>query len=35
MKGPSLEGDLLDNFKLILADGGDGNLLLDDFEILR
>jgi len=35
MKGPSLEGDLLDNFKLIFADSGDGRLLLDDFEILR
>ena len=35
MDGPSLEGDVLDNFKL-LFDGGQGDrMLIDDFEILR
>jgi hypothetical protein len=34
MKGPSLEGDALDNFKLIFEGGTDDRVLLDDFEIL-
>jgi len=33
MKGPSLEGDVLDNFKLVFEDGQDDRILLDDFEI--
>ena len=36
MKGPSLEDDVLDNFKLTFAaDENARRLLLDDFEILR
>ena len=35
MKGPSLEGDVLDNFKIIF-EGGDGDrVLMDDFVILE
>ncbi len=32
-RGPSLEGDVLDNFKLVFAGGEDDRLLLDEFEI--
>lgn len=35
MKGPSLEGDVLDNIKLIFEGGQDNRILLDDFEILE
>jgi hypothetical protein len=35
MKGSSLEGDVLDNFKLTIAAAKDARLLVDDFEILR
>jgi hypothetical protein len=35
MDGPSLEGDVLDNFKLVFAGGDEARLVLDDFEILR
>lgn len=31
--GPSLEGDVLDNFKLVFAGGDDDRLLIDEFEI--
>jgi hypothetical protein len=33
MKGPSLEGDVLDNFKLVFEGGPSDRVLLDDFEI--
>jgi len=33
MKGPSLEGDVLDNFKIVYGGGPDDRMLLDDFEI--
>ncbi len=35
MKGPSLEADVLDNFKLIFEGAEDDRLLLDDFQILQ
>ncbi|MHC4176755.1 MAG: hypothetical protein ACYSWU_04570, partial [Planctomycetota bacterium] len=35
MKGPSLEGDVLDNIKLLFEGGAEDRVLLDDFEILR
>jgi len=35
MDGPSLEDDVLDNFKLTFAADENARLLLDDFEILR
>jgi len=35
MKGPSLQGDVLDNFKIVFRGGPDDRLLLDDFEIRR
>ncbi|HUV67012.1 MAG TPA: hypothetical protein VMW24_24205 [Sedimentisphaerales bacterium] len=35
MDGPSLEGDILDNFKLVFAGDEEARLVLDDFEILR
>jgi len=34
-KGPSLEGDVLDNFKLFYEGGPDDRMLIDDFEIRR
>jgi hypothetical protein len=34
MKGPSLDGDVLDNFKLVFEGGVSDRVLLDDFEIL-
>ena len=34
-KGPSLEGDVLDNFKLVFEGNDDARMLLDDFEIRR
>jgi len=33
--GPSLEGDVLDNIKLLYEGADDDRILLDDFEILR
>ena len=35
MRGPSLEGDVLDNVKLLFEGGAEDRILLDDFEILR
>ncbi len=35
MKGPSLEGDVLDNFKLTVSPADNDGLLMDDFEILQ
>ena len=35
MRGPSLEGDVLDNIKLIFQGGEGDRILLDDFEILE
>jgi len=35
MKGPSLEADVLDNFKLFFEGSEQDKILLDDFEILR
>ena len=35
MKGPSLEGDILDNIKLIFEGDRDDRIILDDFEILN
>lgn len=35
MKGPSLEGDVLDNFKIFFDGGENDRILLDDFEILE
>ncbi len=35
MKGPSLEGDVMDNFKIIFEGGEDDRVLLDDFVILE
>ncbi len=35
MKGPSLEGDVLDNFKLFFEGGDADRILIDDFEILK
>ena len=35
MKGPSLEGDVLDNFKIIFGGDKEGQVLLEDFEILE
>ncbi len=34
-KGPSLEGDVLDNIKLLYEGGTDERVLLDDFEIFQ
>jgi hypothetical protein len=34
-QGPSLEGDVLDNIKLIYEGGTGDRILLDDFELLR
>jgi len=33
MRGPSLEGDVLDNFKILFEGGADVRVLIDDFEI--
>ena len=33
MKGPSLEGDVLDNFKIFFEGRAEDRILLDDFEI--
>jgi hypothetical protein len=33
MKGPSLEGDVLDNFKIVFSGEEDARVLLDDFVI--
>jgi len=35
MRGPSLEGDVLDNIKLVFEGGERDRMLLDDFEILE
>ncbi len=35
MDGPSLEGDVLDNFKLIFEGAAAEGMLLDEFEILE
>jgi hypothetical protein len=35
MKGPSLQGDVLDNFKIVFSGGPEDRILLDDFEIRR
>lgn len=35
MNGPSLDGDVLDNFKLIFKGAAADRILLDDFEILE
>ncbi|NQT83710.1 hypothetical protein HQ563_11835, partial [bacterium] len=35
MRGPSLEGDVLDNIKLVFEGGERDRILLDDFEILE
>jgi hypothetical protein len=35
MKGPSLQGDVLDNVKIVFEGGADDRILLDDFEIRR
>ncbi|MHC4742604.1 MAG: hypothetical protein ACYS8Z_11870, partial [Planctomycetota bacterium] len=35
MKGPSLEGSVLDNFKIIFAGNEDAALVLDNFKILQ
>jgi hypothetical protein len=33
MDGPSLEGDVLSNFKLLFEGDGGARILLDDFEV--
>ncbi len=35
MDGPSLEGDVLDNFKVLFEGGENDRILLDDFQILE
>lgn len=34
-RGPSLEGDVLDNFKIVFEGEEDDRILIDDFEIRR
>lgn len=35
MRGPSLEGDVIDNFKIVFEGGAEDRVLIDDFEILE
>jgi hypothetical protein len=35
MDGPSLEGDILDNFKIMFAGDASDRVLMDDFQILK